>query len=429
MSIRYKLLLIFGLLIAFSGGLTAYVLRAVFNTSELVVSTYDGPLMGVNYARSAHSKLTKASTMMRRSIALRDLSSGQAAEDIERLVDDAKADLKVVRERVREPSVLSSLDRVEEGLRIWKSAGLSILKSQTGGVTEITMPSEIARLGELVLTALDDLVEQTAAYGFDIREKAQSSAQALRTRLIALSAVVGIFTLLSACAFAYSLARPIREAVSIAGRVASGVFTDEIAVHRRDELGHLLRSLSAMQSSLKLREERADAASRAKSQFLATMSHEIRTPMNAVLGLTDALLATKLEPDQHRSLLAIHEAGENLLGILNDILDLSKLEAGKFQLDSAPFSPRSLGHTMISVLSPRAVDKGLSLEIEDSSELPQAVMGDVGRIRQVLLNLVSNAIKFTDVGRVVVATRCARIDAETALLTWEVRDTGIGMDF
>src|SRR5215470_16774620 len=148
MSIRYKLLLTFGLLIAFAGGLTAYALRAVSNASDLVVRTYDQPLMGVNHARSAHSRLTSASGIMLRSIALRDPSSLKAAQEIERVVDDARADLKVVRERVTDDGVRATLDRVETSIRTWLSAGLSILKSQPGGATEVPMPSEVAKLGD-----------------------------------------------------------------------------------------------------------------------------------------------------------------------------------------------------------------------------------------------------------------------------------------
>jgi methyl-accepting chemotaxis protein len=309
MSIRYKLLLTFGLLIVFAGGLTAYALRAVSNASELVVRTYDQPLMGVNHARSVHSKLTNANGMMLRSIVLRDLSSGKVAKEIELLVDDARGDLKVVRERVADDAVRSTLDRVEASMRAWMAAGMSLLKSQPTGMTEVPMVSEVAKLGDDVLAAVDDLVELTAAYGFDFRQKAEASAETMRKNLIMLSAAAGIVSLLVAGAFAYSLGRPIREATNIAGRVAAGVFTDQIRVNRRDELGHLLRSLATMQSSLKSRADEQAAADEAKQRTQAEqelMRRELTSKLAAefeakvgklVLGLESA--ATELEATAH----------------------------------------------------------------------------------------------------------------------------------
>jgi methyl-accepting chemotaxis protein len=295
MSIRYKLLLIFGVLLIFAGALTAYALRTVSNASDLVIRMYDQPLMGVNHARSAHAKLTTANGMMLRSIAVRDPSSAKAGAELERLVDDARGDLKIVRERVSDSATQAALDRLEAGIRSWVTAGLRIVKSQPGGMTELPMASDVAKLGDSILAALDDLVELTAAFGFDFRQKAEASA----------SAVIGLACLLLGCAFAYSLGRPIHEATNIAARVAAGVFTDEIRVNRGDELGYLLRSLAKMQSSLKSRADEQDAANNARELARAeqeSMRRELTSSLAAefeakvgklVLGLESA--ATELK--------------------------------------------------------------------------------------------------------------------------------------
>jgi hypothetical protein len=171
----------------------------------------------------------------------------------------------------------------------------------------------------------------------------------------------------------------------------------------------------------------AEAANASKSTFLAMMSHEIRTPMNAVLGLAATLLDTPMTPEQRGFVKSIHDAGDNLLEILNDILDFSKLESGQLSLESTTFSPKVVVDNVLGIMGPRATAKNLRIGSVVEAGVPPSLLGDAGRIRQVLMNLVSNAVKFTAEGEIVISTRCIARSGSDATIKWEVSDTGIGI--
>jgi signal transduction histidine kinase/DNA-binding NarL/FixJ family response regulator/HPt (histidine-containing phosphotransfer) domain-containing protein len=181
------------------------------------------------------------------------------------------------------------------------------------------------------------------------------------------------------------------------------------------------------ESALARARDIAEAASRARSEFLAMMSHEIRTPMNAVLGLTGSLLETSLDESQRKSAEAIQEASDGLLKILNDILDLSKLDAGKLDFEPLPFSLEAVIDNTRSMIDARAAEKGLMTRVEIAPDLPKALVGDANRIRQIVLNLASNAVRFTPSGEVVISARCVRRDETRATVRVAVRDTGVGI--
>ena len=181
------------------------------------------------------------------------------------------------------------------------------------------------------------------------------------------------------------------------------------------------------EAALKAAREEAERANRARAEFLATVSHEIRTPINGVIGLTGLLLDTNLTPEQWRYANTLRVSAEHLLQVINDILDYSKIDAGKLEFEHMRVGLRELVDSVLAITAPRAGAKGVEIEAVLPRDLPGNLVGDPGRLRQILLNLVSNAVKFTETGRVTIALAVADLELGRAALTVTVSDTGIGI--
>jgi two-component system sensor histidine kinase/response regulator len=285
-----------------------------------------------------------------------------------------------------------------------------------------------------------------------------------RVRFGTIVLVVMAFALLIAFLLSDRLQRVISGPVLALAQAANRVSVEKDYAVRvvetgEDELGHLVESFNGMIEQIQLRDEelrshgehleeevakrvaelhemnaqlitardRAEEASRTKSDFLANMSHEIRTPLNGVIGMTELALDTALTDEQRDYLETVKTSAESLLSVINDILDFSKIEAGRLDLDNIEFALRESVDKTMRTLALRAHQKGLELLCDVRPEAPEHLIGDPGRLRQVLLNLTGNAIKFTEAGEIVVAAEVERVGDGEVTLHFSVSDTGIGI--
>jgi signal transduction histidine kinase/DNA-binding NarL/FixJ family response regulator len=272
-------------------------------------------------------------------------------------------------------------------------------------------------LGRLVLTVDDGVLGKNLRHSL------------LGTVLLYLT-LTGAIVVTAVAALRHTVMEPLDTLLAAIRRTGRAEPGRKSRWFRTDELGHvvaayngLLDRIEAHTSELKAAKEQAEAAARAKSRFLATMSHEIRTPMHGVLGTVELLSETRLDDEQRHYADVIHQSTESLLTIINDILDLSRIEAGKLAILPAPASPALIAEQAVGLMAAAVRAKGIAIHLEVAADAPGWVMVDGPRVRQVLTNLVGNAVKFTERGGVTVA-----VGRDGGNLCFTVTDSGIGMD-
>jgi len=314
-----------------------------------------------------------------------------------------------------EPALMATWTAVE------RLAGLA---RQTG--SPATLEEVVLRHDEGVAAVWAHYDRAAAALGRQLRDRI-GSLETHRTLLLGLVAgVVGVVIYLW-LGFYVSLRGAVHALEGSARGMQSGDFGVPVRVEGQDELARVVGAFNTVAQRLREEWRRAEAATRAKSQFLAVMSHEIRTPMNGILGMAYLLLDTPLNESQRRHVETLRDSGQALLTILNDILDFSKMEAGQLPLVAEDFDLGRVVTSVEALMMPRAREKGLMLHAWVAPDVPTALRGDAGRLRQVLLNLVGNAIKFTETGEVRVDVMLERAPTERVPVRISVRDTGIGV--
>ncbi|ABB30326.1 integral membrane sensor hybrid histidine kinase [Geobacter metallireducens RCH3] len=256
----------------------------------------------------------------------------------------------------------------------------------------------------------------------------QDEISMLEARVITGALVTLLLSVVFSAYAAYRINRPLRQALFCAA-AAMGHDTSVVEDKSHDETHQVLHTIERMVNDLKRSRDEAESASRMKGEFLANMSHEIRTPMNAIIGMTELTLETPLSPSQRENLEIIGSSAESLLGLLNDILDFSRIEAGRLLLEKVPFDLRNTVEGALDVVAPQAHGKGLELILDVARDLPEAFIGDPTRLRQVLINLLSNAVKFTAKGEVGLKVERAPSSGtdDGVMLLFTVSDTGIGI--
>ncbi len=314
----------------------------------------------------------------------------------------------------------------------------AMINLKSASQPEIDKVVEQAQVLNRRITILED------GFSFTLGEGSRWLENVVLRLLLTLSITIGTTSILITISVSRGIEKGVKAINNGAALVGKGLLNTRVKVYSRDEIGMLatsfnqmtdtlehnmrhIRELKEAEEKLKTEKERAETSEKTKQLFLAKMSHEIRTPMNAILGFAKLLEETLIVKEQQEYIHIIIRSGDDLLVILNDILDFSRMEAGKITFESVPFNLRDIIRTTILMMEAKSKQKGIGLKYNVDNKVPQMILGDSVRLNQVLLNLVSNAIKFTAEGGIDISVACLEQNENNILLDFSIKDTGMGI--